>query len=180
MTDLKHFRPISLLSCLGKMFEKILAASIAVAARATGALTDEQFGLLAHRSWIDALIMNLTDTQEWVLMANTHKTPALRPTFLANDGNGTFNCMVHDKLTEIWTLFNFPRHVVTAVRNFSQDRLIFPAFDGEHKQSTPFKAGLPQGSPLSPILLSYTLQQLASPANSPNSNKIPHTWTMKL
>lgn len=66
-TDLsqpKSLRPISLLSCLGKIFETILAYQIAEAAEICGALTSREFGCRKHLSAIDALMTTITTTQE--------------------------------------------------------------------------------------------------------------------
>ena len=49
------YRPISLLSNISKVFEKITAKRIAQAAMQVGALSNTQFGAIANRSAIDAL-----------------------------------------------------------------------------------------------------------------------------
>jgi hypothetical protein len=55
-TAASSYRPISLLSCFGKVFEAIAAKRLADAAVRCGAMADSQMGAHAHHSAIDALL----------------------------------------------------------------------------------------------------------------------------
>jgi hypothetical protein len=57
--DPKGYRPISLLSCMGKKFEKIAAKRIATAGVQCGAIANNQMGGQAQNSAIDALLKTL-------------------------------------------------------------------------------------------------------------------------
>lgn len=95
---------------------------------------------------------NLTTTQEWLPEKSTNKRPANRPSLLANDIDGAFNCVKHEVLTNILTHFRFPEKLSKIIDSFNTDRTIKMAFDGQEETPVPFLSGLPQGSPLSPVL----------------------------
>lgn len=147
----KNLPPISRISCLAKTVEKILADRTAVAAHETGAITNEQFEYLAHRSSMDALLLNLTKAQSWLRDVSSYKKPGTRPSLVANDIDGAFNCVLHDPLTFILRHYGFPEWLVKTIGSYSSHRRIYMAFDGEEEERLPFLVGLPQGSPQSPI-----------------------------
>lgn len=154
-TDLrspKSLRPISLLSCLGKLFEKILAKRIAEAAEITGALSSREFGCRKSRSAIDALMVTLTTAQELLRHNSTYMRKVERPSIMTNDIEGAFHCVLHPTLIGILRHNGFPRSLVETIANFNTNQRIYLEFDGAKKTPVAFDAGLPQGSPLSPIL----------------------------
>lgn len=130
-SDPKRHRPISLLSCLGKTYEKILAARLAHAGRETGAISKEQFGSQAHCLSIDQLIVNLTKAQTWTRAKVAYGKHTLRPTMLGNDIDSAFNCVVHSHLTDIHTHYYFPKYLVQSVNAFNENRTVALAFDPE-------------------------------------------------
>lgn len=80
------------------------------------------------------------------------KRLALRRGILANNIDGTFNCVVHERLTDILTCFHFQTNRINCIDNFIHKRLIQMPFNNKPKIPPPFLAGLPQGSPLSHLL----------------------------
>lgn len=150
-TNPKNLRPISLLSCLGKTIEKILATRLADVGRATGAITNEQYGSLAQRFSIDGLMTNLTTAQEWLRGKSAYKNPATKSSLLANDIDDAFNCVNHEQLATILTRFRFPKVLVATMTNFNTNRTIKMAFDSREEELVPFRSAISQGSPLSPI-----------------------------
>ena len=79
-------RPISLLSNISKVFEKIAAKRTADAAIHVGAVCNTQFGVIENRSAIDALFA-ITHPASEVLGVRVRqgKTRPDKPIFLAND-----------------------------------------------------------------------------------------------
>jgi hypothetical protein len=57
--DPKGYRPISLLSCMGKIFERIVEKRITTAGVQCGAIANNQMGGQAQNSAIDALLKTL-------------------------------------------------------------------------------------------------------------------------
>lgn len=67
----KNIRLISLLSCIGKLFEKCLTRRVAEAGTMTGAISPEHFGSRECLSAIDTLMVTLTKAQEWLSAKHT-------------------------------------------------------------------------------------------------------------
>lgn len=112
-------------------------------------------------------MMSLTSAQGWLHHRNTWKAPCTRPSLLANHIDRAFNCVAHDPLIEILTHCRLVPELVRTIASFSSKRSIFMSFDGEEEGLVAFKAGLPQGSPLSPILfVIYAAWLSRSPAPS--------------
>jgi hypothetical protein len=86
------YRPISLLSCFGKVFEAIAARRLSKAAAACGAISNTQMGAHAQHSALDALI-RVVDPIAYSLSQShgiLHSKPP-RPGLLAHDIAGAFN-----------------------------------------------------------------------------------------
>lgn len=81
------------------------------------------------------------------------KGPATtRPTMIANDIEGAFNWVVYSRLVEILRHNRFPDELIATIESFGSDRTLYYCFDGDQETPLLFLSGLPQGSPLSPIL----------------------------
>lgn len=88
----KSYHPISLLSNISKLFEKLVARRIGKAAIQVRALSSTQFGGIKNRSAIDALFAIIHPASE--ALAIHTKSKMLRPdrpTFLAGGIQGAFN-----------------------------------------------------------------------------------------
>lgn len=71
---------------------------------------------------------------------------------MTNDIAGAFNCVMSRTLTEIMTHYKMPEYLVQLVSSFTSDRKVSIFLKGKMDGPTPISAGLPQGSPLSPVL----------------------------
>lgn len=174
LTTPKNLQLISLLSCLGKTLEGILAHRIAEAAEICGALTYWEFGCKQSLSAIDALITTITPTEEWLKHNSTHKTKVNRPTIMTNAIDGAFNCVRHDKVRQILEPYRLPESLVNTIADFTTDRYIDLEFDGNQKTPVPFVSELPQGSPLSPIL--FVIYPTAVSRYQPTGEQITATY----
>lgn len=92
----------------------------------------------------------------------------MRPTLLANDIDAAFNRVHHDKLAEIMTKAGFPKYLVSWIHGFCTNRTLSFHFNGEDETPKTFESGLPQGSPLSPILFVV----YSAPAIQPSQSKL--------
>lgn len=92
---------------------------------------------------MDALLMNLTTTQEWLCITSSYKKPTPRPSLLANDIDGAFNYVIHRTLINIPTHFRIPSQLVKTIDSFHNNQQIALVFDGEEEPLVPFQAGLP-------------------------------------
>jgi hypothetical protein len=144
------YRPISLLSAIGKVLETAISRRIAAAAELQGLLPETQMGNRPERSTDLAikLVVDATHT------AWRHGAVA---SLLQLDIKGAFDTVNHTRLLHTLQLQGFPLWVVRWVRSFLDSRTASLYFDGESTLPHSLTAGVPQGSPLSPILfLLYT------------------------
>jgi hypothetical protein len=144
------YRPISLLSAIGKVLETAISRRIAAAAESQGLLPETQMGNRPERSTDLAikLVVDATHT------AWRHGAVA---SLLQLDIKGAFDTVNHTRLLHTLQHQGFPLWVVRWVRSFLDSRTASLYFDGESTLPHHLTAGVPQGSPLSPILfLLYT------------------------
>lgn len=85
----------------------MLPARLAEADYATREIRTEQYGSLAQRSSIKALMTNLTSIQQWMRQKSGAKKDIIRPSLLANDIDSAFNHVKHERLTDMLTHFLF-------------------------------------------------------------------------
>ena len=107
------YRPISLLSNISKVFEKIAAKRKADAAIQVGAHCNRQFSVIENRSAIDA-IFAITHPASEVLGVPVWpgKAQPDRPTFLANDIRGAFNNTDSVRLAHIMEVRQMPTYLI--------------------------------------------------------------------
>jgi hypothetical protein len=139
------YRPIQLLECFGKILDKIVARRIQheVAAHEVVPLT--QFGGRLHSSTIDAGLAFVQDVHD----AWNHKQKASALFF---DISGFFNFVNHDGLVARLTHYGFDKNTIKLISSFLKDRTTSLSFDGFISDPFQIQNGIPQGSPLSPIL----------------------------
>lgn len=139
------WRPIALLSTVGKVIEAIVAERITEAAERNGLLPLNQMGNRKGRS-TELAIRLLTDQ---IRTAWAHKAVA---SLLQLDIKGAFDTVCHPRLLDTLRKKGFPPWVVQWTQSYLTDRSATLLFDDEESAPVPIRAGVPQGSPLSPIL----------------------------
>lgn len=149
----KAYRPVSLLNCLGKISEKIMAKRLAYIAETQGLLHNEQMGGRPGRSAVDAVMALVHDVQQ--AKCNGKVLSAL---FV--DVKGAFDHVSRIQLLLILQSLGFPPPVLSWTDTFLSDRQLGLAFDGQRQSLQPINTGIPQGSPISPILFLFYLTNL--------------------
>lgn len=144
-TNPRSYRPIALLSVLGKGLERLVARNMAWISIHYKVLASQQFGALPLRSAID-LTTCLTHDVEQAL--NQRKTASL----LTLDVKGAFDNVLSGRLIYRLRAQGWPDNLVLWIASFVTGRTIQIRFDNELGPSTNISCGLPQGSPISPIL----------------------------
>lgn len=132
----------------------VVARRIAAHAIAIGAIDNNQLASRAQRSVQDALLRQLTPAQDWLLTptkTGQPPPPLTRPTLLANDIEGALNTVRNNRLVNVMERSGFPKYLSAWVKDFCTNSLSFH-FEEMSEQPKPFESGLPQGSPLSPVL----------------------------
>lgn len=144
----KNFRPISLLECLGKLLEKVVAKLIYRDITKHDLVSTTQFGGRNASSTLDAGLALLHDIQ------SAHQA-GLRASILLFDIQGVFDNINHKRLVPIFAGLGFAPELVSWCRSFLKDRTVRLIFNGKTLDPFDFTVGTLQGcsvSPVSPVL----------------------------
>lgn len=139
------YRVISLLSCLGKVVERAIATWIASFCEKNEIFHTGQFGCRRGRGASDAVAQLVTKVED----AWCDKRTALA---LLLDVKGAFDRVNKSKLLKRMIEVGIAGNIVRWVDSFLTDRRAMLVIDGRTGESRRVQAGLPQGSPVSPVL----------------------------
>jgi hypothetical protein len=148
-TEAKAWRPISLLSTLGKIMEAVIAERISYAVETYGLLPANHFGARKRRSAEQALLL----LQEQIYKAwRARKVLSL----ISFDVKGAYNGVCKERLLARMKARGIPDRLIRWVEAFCSDRAASIVVNGQASEIRELpQAGLPQGSPLSPILFLF-------------------------
>ena len=149
------YRPIALENTLAKVIEKALANRIADAAEKEGLIPWNQMGARRNRSTLSAVGL-LTTCVETAWRAR----PGCVVSMLSLDLAGAFDNVPHEILLATLRKKGFPEWLTKAIASFLQGRRTRIAYTGHESDWIETKAGIPQGSPLSPILFLFYIAGL--------------------
>ena len=153
----KAYRPISLLECMGKLLEKIVAKRFNRDIEEHSLLAMTQFGSRPQHNAVDAVSVLIHRVQATIA---TGHVGAL----LLFDISGFFDNINPTHMAHLLTLLGFPTTVCQWTLSFLTGRQARLKI-GEHTSAQfDITNGTPQGSPLSPILSAlYTAHVTAGP-----------------
>lgn len=149
----RSYRPIVLLSVLGKGLERLVAKRMSWIAIKYKVLARQQFGALPLRSSVD-LTTSLTHDIESAL------TKGLTATVATLDIKGTFDSVLPGRLVRRLREQGWPTRLCNWISSFATEREVCLRLDGEIGNPRPINCGLPQGSPISPILFMLYISPL--------------------
>ena len=151
-SDPKSYCPISPQSCFGKLLESIVAKRLSQTALLCGATHPSQMGAQPENSAIDALLQTITPIANSISKKKTTNQTPTRPAILTHDIEGAFNKVNPSTLLEIMDQHQMPVYLTKWVAAFNTARKMAFGFDQQSEEPKPYECGLPQGSPMSPIL----------------------------
>lgn len=141
----KSYRPISLLPCLGKGLERLLARRIGHFALRLGILAPDQCGAVAKRSAVDLTTALSCDIQTaW----DEKRCAGL----LTMDVQGAFDGVLKGRLLHRLRQQGWPKSLISWTESFFNQRTAQIRLDDQSSGPFDILCGLPQGSPVSPIL----------------------------
>lgn len=146
-SDPNAYRPIALLDTLGKILESIMSERLRAAIEACGGLPDTQMGARKHRS-IDTALQLITEKIH-TIWSGPKKLVA---SMLSLDGEGAFNNVAHVRLLHDMRKRRVPLLLLGFVADFLKNRRTTITVGGHTTAERQVDVGIPQGSPLSPIL----------------------------
>ena len=139
------FRPIRLTECLGKVLEKAIARRIQHEVAIDDIVPLSQFGGRIHSATIDAGLTFVQDVHDsW---QRKEKASAL---FF--DITGFYNFVNHNSLIDKMRHYSFNDKTISLIQSFLQNRTTTFSYDNFKSDNVHIRNGIPQGSPLSPIL----------------------------
>ena len=149
----KAYRVISLLNCLGKVSERILAKRLSYLAETTSLLHPSQIGGRLQKSAIDAALL-LTNEVE------SNKKRGYKTSSLFLDIKGAFDHVAKNQLLKVLQRLRLPTSLIAWTSSFLDNRTLRLAFDGQSEEFSRVNIGIPQGSPISPILFLIYIRDL--------------------
>ncbi|KAJ5494161.1 hypothetical protein N7463_010248 [Penicillium fimorum] len=148
-TIAKAWRPISLLATLGKILESVVAERISHAVETHGLLPTSHFGARKQRSAEQALVL----LQEQIYAAWRGRRVL---SLISFDVKGAYNGVCKERLLQRMKARGIPDGLLRWVEAFCSERTATIQINGQLSEARRLpQAGLPQGSPLSPILFLF-------------------------
>ena len=136
---------ISLLNCLGKVVEKIIATRLFFLAESTDLLDSDQIGGRRQKLIINTVLSLVYDIQ-----LAKHEKRVISILFM--NIKEVFDHVSANQMLKICQELQLPKSLCYWIKSFLQDRKVQLRFDGNSQKMTDIEIGIPQGSPVSPIL----------------------------
>jgi ribonuclease HI len=152
-TDPKSYRPISLLSCTGKLMERIINTRLIWHLESNKLLADEQFGFRKSRSTED----QVTYLTQCIEDAFDEKKHAL---VVWVDLQNAFDKVWTDKLLVKLVEKKVTGRMATWIKTWLEKRTAVVRSNGHTSKKMKIKNGVPQGGILSPILFLIYIDDL--------------------
>ncbi|KLP19259.1 Uncharacterized protein LW94_3629 [Fusarium fujikuroi] len=162
----KSWRPVALLPCMGKLLEKIFTHRLKQLAVEHNLLPDVQFGT-PGKCTTKALQYLLNN----VYYAWTDKIRRLA-TIMGLDITGAYDRVDRVKLMRILQETGLPEWMLSFIWSFLTDRITDMRLPGFTSSSFWVNMGIPQGSPLSPILFLFFSMPIVGAASEYTNSKV--------
>ncbi|GAA6025607.1 hypothetical protein JCM10207_001484 [Rhodosporidiobolus poonsookiae] len=163
----KAYRLICFERCVAKLLEAVVARRLAYLADAAGLLPVEHVGGRKGRSAVDAVACFVDEIKRQWRAGNVCVGVAL-------DVSQAFPSVRVERLVHELEEAGLPKSACEWVRSFMTERTCQLRFEGVRGEGIEWRSGLPQGSPLSPILfLLYNRRLIAA---SRTESSVAYGW----
>lgn len=154
--DAKSYRPITLLSCIGKIFERVIQSQINDFLIDNDILINQQFGFRPGHSTTKQI---LRLTEEISFDFNKDLTTGM----VSLDANKAFDSVWHNGLLFKLYKMKCPIHILKITQSFLNNRESFVQVKNSKSAKFKLNAGVPQGSVLSPTYFNAYLNDIPTP-----------------
>jgi hypothetical protein len=151
--SVRSWRPIALLSCIGKGLERIIARRVAWTALTNQVLSPQHGGALPKRSAMD-LVASFTHDVEAAFALGKQVT------MITMDVQGAFDALLPRRLLTRMAQQGWPINLLKLVQSFLSKRQVQVRLEKTITDSSLVACSTPQGSPLSLVLYMLYLAEL--------------------
>lgn len=122
LSDPKQYRPISLLSCVGKILESLLLQRLTNFEKENQIFIKEQFGFRNQHSTVQQ-VLRITERASFGFNKN------LTTGLVLLDLEKAFDSVWHDGLVYKLSKFKHPKYLIKIILSYLQDRKAFVTFN---------------------------------------------------
>lgn len=151
-----NYRPISLLSTIGKVFEKLVLDRLKSHEFVNQIFIANQCGFRNNHSTIQQV---LRITEKASMGFNINKSTGM----VLLDIEKAFDSVWHDALVHKLSLLKFPHYLVKLIKSYLSNRKAFVEYMGSSSLPFDIPAGVPQGSILAPFLFNIYINDIKKP-----------------
>ena len=142
-----NYRPISLLSHLGKLLERKINSDLTTFLESNNILRTEQHGFRHGRSTGEAILRLVEHAS--LSFAKQGKMPTIACFF---DMQKAFDSVWHEALLFRLIKYKLPRHIINIIKSYLSNRTAQAKINRKLSNNISITAGVPQGSILAPTL----------------------------
>ena len=160
-SELKNYRPVSLLSAFSKILEKIMFNKVMAFLDSNNILYKHQYGFRAKHATIHPILHLLNNCAE-----SYNKNPKEYTISIFCDLSKAFDVINHNILLDKLNIYGLRGIVNDWFSNYLSGRTQYVEIEGSQSNSCDIECGVPQGSILGPLLYLLYVNDIANSTSS--------------